>query len=69
MAATVPEPVVVPEVKEDIEDEKEEPELILEVNRTIFFFFFFFMFAPMVGNCSFTVFHFNRMKKNSRKKS
>ena len=38
MAATVPEPVAVPEVKEDIEDEKEEPELILEVNRTIFFF-------------------------------
>ena len=45
MAATVPEPVVVPEVKEDIEDEKEEPELILEVNRTIFFFFFFFNFC------------------------
>lgn len=66
MAATVPEPLAVPEVKEDIEDEKEEPELILEVNRTIFFFF---MFAPMVGNCGFTVFHFNRMKKNSRKKS
>lgn len=65
MAATVPEPVAVPEVKEDIEDEKEEPELILEVNRTIFFF----MFAPMVGNYGFTVFHFNRMKKNSRKKS
>lgn len=66
MAATVPEPLAVPEViKEDIEDEKEEPELILEVNRTIFFF----MFAPMVGNCGFNVFHFNRMKKNSRKKS
>lgn len=39
MAATVSEPLAIPEViKEDIEDEKEEPELILEVNRTIFFF-------------------------------
>ena len=46
MAATVPEPVVVPEVKEDIEDEKEEPELILEVNRTIYLFFFFSCLHP-----------------------
>jgi hypothetical protein len=30
------EPVVVPEVKEDIEDEKEEPELILEVKLKVY---------------------------------
>lgn len=35
VAAAVPETVIVPEVKEDIDDEKEEPELILEVKSNV----------------------------------